>query len=327
MQRHCWVRTCLETINADDDERLITFGNALAPFVIKRADPHRLAFIGDFMQQPYDVLSDGDTIDGLGEAIVKTGLAINLRRIPADAAIIGALQRAYRGRGFVMIKPWRKGCPYIELDDTWREPEHHFSASKRSNFRKRRRKAENIGHVAFDIITPEPTEVRALVEEAFAVEAAGWKRTVGTAIAVSRYRSAFYSRFAEYAAQEGILRLCFLRIGGKPAAMQYAVECSGRFFGLKIGYDEIFAHCSPGNLLRLETIRYAAERGLLSYEFLGHDAPCTYFWTKTVRPMVSLKAYPVTAQGLWVLTYDKLRIRERTRKFKKKWTRNSVPPP
>jgi hypothetical protein len=105
----------LKTINAHDEVWPITFGNALAPFIIKRADPRRLAFIGDFIPEPYDVLSDGGTVDGLAEAIVKTGLAINLKRIPADAAIIGTLQRAYRGRGFVMIKPWRKGCPYIEL--------------------------------------------------------------------------------------------------------------------------------------------------------------------------------------------------------------------
>ena len=65
--------------------------------------------------EPYDVLSDGDTIEGL--AIVRTGLAIDLRRSPADAPIEAALERAYRGRASVVVKPRQRNCPYIELDD------------------------------------------------------------------------------------------------------------------------------------------------------------------------------------------------------------------
>jgi CelD/BcsL family acetyltransferase involved in cellulose biosynthesis len=221
----------------------------------------------------------------VAEVMVRTGLAVNLRRITTDAAIIAALQRAYRWRGLVIVKPWKRGCPYIELDDTWREPERHYSARWRSNFRRRRRKAEAIGEVSVEIIAPEPTKVHDLVEEAFAVEAASWKRAAGSAIAVSRWRSSFYRQLATYAASEGILRLCFLRIDGKAAAMEYAFECSDRFFGLKIGYDATF-DCSPGNLLRVEVIRYAAQRGLRSYEFLGLDAPWTHSWSETVRPMV-----------------------------------------
>jgi CelD/BcsL family acetyltransferase involved in cellulose biosynthesis len=312
-QRHCWARASLETINARDDAWPLTFGNALAPFVLTRAHPRRLTFVGDRISEPFDVLADSDTVDGLAGAIVRTGLAINLKRIPAGAAIIDALRRGYRGRGFCMIKPRRRGCPYIELDDTWRDPEKHFSKGRRWDFRDKRRKARSIGSVAFDIVTPSSTNLDAYLEEAFVVEGAGWKRATGTAIAVSRYRSAFYSRFAKYAAQEGILRLCFLRIGGKTAAMEYAVECDGRFFTHKIGYDETFAFCTPGNLLRLETIRYAAERGLRSYEFMGMDEPWTYLWTKSVRPMVWLKAYPISVRGLWALTYDKPDVRNQTR--------------
>jgi hypothetical protein len=305
-QRHCWIRACLETLNRNDDVRLITFDKSLAPLVVKQTDPHRLAFIGDLIAEPYDVLANDDTLDGLAEALVNTGLGINLRRTPADAAIIPALRRAYRWRGFVAVEPWKWGCPYIELNDTWREPESHFNARWRSNFRRSRRKAESIGEVAFQIIAPEPSQVHELVEEAFAVEAASWKQAAGTAMAVSPWRSSFYRRLADYAASEEVLRFCFLRIGGKAAAMEYAFECSNRLFGLKIGYDATF-DCSPGNLLRLEAIRYAAQRGLRSYEFLGADAPWTYSWTKTVRPMVSVRGYPFTARGLWLLAHDKLR--------------------
>ena len=108
-------------------------------------------------------------------------------------------------------------------------------------------------------------------------------------------------RFARYAAEEGILIICFLRIGGKAVAMELAVECDNRFFGHKIGYDESFAICAPGNLLRLETLRYAAERGLRSYEFQGKEERWIRDWTGSFRKTVSVTAHPVTARRFWNL--------------------------
>jgi CelD/BcsL family acetyltransferase involved in cellulose biosynthesis len=267
-----------------------------------------LRFIGDRIFEPYNVLADENLVEGLASAIADTGLPIDLKRLPADAAIVRALKAAYRGRGFIHIVGLQNGCPYIDLDDSWSEPERHFNASWRSSFRRMWRRAEGAGEVRFEVAAPARAEVRALIEEAFAVEAAGWKGARGSAMAVSRWRSNFYRRFAELAAEEGILRLCFLRIDGQAAAMEYAVECNERFFVLKIGYDETFDSFSPGNLLRLETVRYAARRGLYSYEFLGTDAPWTYFWTTKIRPMVSLQAYPATKRGLLALAVDKLRL-------------------
>jgi hypothetical protein len=290
-QRHCWVRAALETINARHTECLLTFQDSFAPLII-RGEKLRLRFIGDRIAEPYDVLCNEDAVEGLAAAILETALAIRFRPIAPSAPILGALQRVSRGRRSFLIEPCAWGCPYIELDGSWREPEAHFSASWRSSFRRMRRKAENMGQVTFDIVTPKLNEVRALLNEAIAVEARSWMKAAGVAMTVSRWRARFYKRFAKYAASEGILRLCFLRIEGRPVAMEYAVECGGRFFAHKIAYDESFEHCSPGTLLRLEILRRAAERGLQSYEFQGKDAPWTYIWTKTVRPMVCVNSPP-----------------------------------
>ena len=100
---------------------------------------------------------------------------------------------------------------------------------------------------------------------------------------------------------KGALRMCFLRIGDAVAAAQIAVTFGDRFWLLKIGYDEAFARCSPGTLLSLETIRYAAARGLRSYEFLGGPEPWTRMWTDQERPCVSLRVYPASLRGIWVL--------------------------
>ncbi|MCH7493972.1 GNAT family N-acetyltransferase, partial [bacterium] len=93
----------------------------------------------------------------------------------------------------------------------------------------------------------------------------GWALTP---LAHDPQRAMFYRQYARAACLEGTLRVCFLRIGDRTAAMQLAVEQRGAFWLLRAGYDARFADCSPGLILTRDTIRYAAEAGLTSYEFL-----------------------------------------------------------
>ncbi|MFI4989047.1 MAG: GNAT family N-acetyltransferase, partial [Alphaproteobacteria bacterium] len=67
---------------------------------------------------------------------------------------------------------------------------------------------------------------------------------------------------------------------------------------LKIGFAAEFARCSPGILLTVETIRYAARAGLRSYEFLGEVEPWISAWTPLTHPCVSFRAYPFNARGI-----------------------------
>ena len=99
-----------------------------------------------------------------------------------------------------------------------------------------------------------------------------------------------------------------MRIGGHAAATQIAVECREGFWLLKVGYDETFARCSPGHLLMVETLRYAASRGLRTYEFLGSAEPWTQIWTDRVRPCVSVWAYPANLWGMETFACDAVRF-------------------
>ena len=123
--------------------------------------------------------------------------------------------------------------------------------------------------------------------------------------------------------------MCFLKIGGVAAATQIAVESGGGFWLLKVGYDENFARCSPGNLLMLESLRYAANRGLKSYEFLGSAEPWTEMWTDRVRPCVSVWAYPNNFRGAAALALDAVRFASErlSRRFVRSGIRAASIPP
>jgi CelD/BcsL family acetyltransferase involved in cellulose biosynthesis len=310
MQHFIWAKAVAETYGDAGEVRMFAVGpksepRALAALVERRGPDARLEALGvRQLYEPMDFLyAEPEAARELAEALVREGRALSLPRVPAVSPVIGALRAAYRRRGLVRIAPTH-GCPYIHLAPDWAEPERQFNARRRSDFRRALRHAQLLGKVGFEVLAPNLPELPALLEDAWKVEAAGWKGANGSALARHEKLGEFFRRYAAAACRKGILRLCFMRIAGRAVAMQFAVECAGAFWLFKIGYDEEFARCSPGNLLMLHTVRYAALRGLRSYEFLGSTAPWTDVWTASVRECVALRAYPITVRGIAALSVD-----------------------
>jgi len=310
MQHHIWMRACAETLAKNGRARLFAIGDigerrAMAAFVQRGWFPKRLFLMGaEELGEATDVACSGqEAAEEIAKAIIKAGLPIRLGHFPAQSDFATALRTIAGKSGAVLTAPVN-GAPFIPLDPSWVRPVEHFNTRRRSDLRRMRRKAEAIGEIEFKILSPAPENVDTLLGQAIAVEAEGWKARSGTAIAHNRRQELFFRRYAQLASQEGILRICFMKIGGEFAAMQIAVECDNGFWLLKIGYDERFAKCSPGNLLLLETVRYAAANGLARFEFLGKSAPWTRLWTEDERPNIRLRYYPSNLSGYIALGID-----------------------
>jgi CelD/BcsL family acetyltransferase involved in cellulose biosynthesis len=304
-----WARSCAAAFTDVSQLQVITVGAplpvAIAPMIRRSGRLARLELLGlSELDEPTDFLyADASALAPLGDALVRLGCSVYLKRIPADSPVVAALRRSYRGRGIICCRP-AIGCPWIPLDAGWIKPEQQLNPGRRSDLRRARRLAEQKGAVTTEVLSPTPSELNPLLEEAFRVEAAGWKGRQGTALKTDAALGYFFRQYAAAACQKGTLRVCLLRIGERCAAMQIAVESGERFWLLKIGYDEGFARCSPGLLLMLETIRYAARRGLRSYEFLGRTRSWTQVWTQRTHPCLSLRAYPMNPRGLAALAID-----------------------
>jgi CelD/BcsL family acetyltransferase involved in cellulose biosynthesis len=277
---------------------------AIAPLIINRSGAGWLTFLASEMYEILDFpCTDEGAVYELAHAVARTGRPLYLQRVPASSPVVAAVEAVYRGRGIVLRRPVG-GSPWIPLDESWAEPERHLNSGRRSDLRRARRLAEKLGAVKTEIVDPEPARVPELMDEAFRVEAAGWKGARGTALATDPVRGPFFRRYAEHACRKRLLRLCFLRIGGQIAAVQIAVENGERFSLLRAGYDEDFARCSPGLLLTLESIRYATQRGLRSYEFNGSIEPWTEIWTRHERPCYAIRVYPFRPRGIRALLAD-----------------------
>lgn len=304
MQHFAWNEACLAALYSTDQVTVLAPPGGVAAFVRKGFIPTLYLAGAEELAEPSEPTYAGAAAaERLAQAILARKLPVRLGQPLADTDFAARFLASARRSGLVITRP-TEGSPFITLDSTWEIPLERFSSRRRSDFRRMQRKAAEFGDVAFEFHEPSPDEVSALLDQAISVEAKGWKARNGTAIADNRDQSAFFRDYATRAAEAGIFRIAFLKLGSELAAAQIAAECDGSFWLFKIGYDERFARCSPGQLLMLESIQRAARRGLKRFEFLGKSADWTRFWTENERPRMKLLYYPRNAIGAAALLRD-----------------------
>jgi len=124
-----------------------------------------------------------------------------------------------------------------------------------------------------------------VLEEAFRIEASGWKGTNGTAITSRPDTRRFYRDVARWAAGEGWLRIAFLRLDGHAVAMMYLLETEG------------FERHSPGMVLLASVIEDAFGRDVDRVELLGGDERYKLAFTGDVHDRLRFQAFACSARG------------------------------
>jgi CelD/BcsL family acetyltransferase involved in cellulose biosynthesis len=187
-------------------------------------------------------------------------------------------------------------CPYIDTGVGWDEYSRARSTKLLRDLRRRRRLLDSEGSFEFRVHDGRDG-LEALLEEGFRVEAAGWKSDAHSAIASQGETRRFYERIAAWAADQGWLRLGFLRLDEKAFAFDFSIEYAGVHYLLKTGYDPAYSRFAPGKILRREMIARAFDEGLRSYEFLGADEAWKLEWTSSVRQLDLMQAYAPSTRG------------------------------
>ena len=224
----------------------------------------------------------------LDTVLQETGQPLVFERHPGNAASLDIITSQLRNAWKIRRRP-RPASPSVLIGD---DPEHVLNAGRRSDLRRMLRRAEKQGPVNFRILTPTLEELPALLETAMRIEAAGWKGETQTALRDDAIARNFFERYAQLATQAGIFRIAFMDIAGRTVASQLTVECGGSIWLFRIGYDEAYADCSPGNLLMMEVIRYASRQKLKSCEFLGKAEDWTRMWTNNQYDTECITIFP-----------------------------------
>lgn len=162
--------------------------------------------------------------------------------------------------------------PYVDVDgdlETFRA--QHQSLQRRIG--KKLRRAQRAWEVELGV-EHGPRGAEIFLTEGLPVEAMGWKAAEHTAIVSSPRTLAFYTHVAQWAAEQGTLRLFSCRFDGRLVAFTLGVQDGDRLALLKRGYDEAVAELAPGFLVDQHTLEHGfTQPHLRRIDLLGGPNP------------------------------------------------------
>jgi CelD/BcsL family acetyltransferase involved in cellulose biosynthesis len=186
--------------------------------------------------------------------------------------------------------------PYVAIDGDWDAYWSSLSQNLRGTVRRCRNRLRDLGTVELEV-HEGGDGLDPLLEEAFTLEATGWKGAAGTAITSTPETERFYRAVAAWAAEHGLLRLSFLRVDGRAVAFHLGLETPGAYYLVKLGHDAALNKAGPGTVITASLLERAFECGLRSFEFLGEDDPYKMRWGASVRERVLIRAFAPTLTG------------------------------
>ena len=236
-----------------------------------------------------------------GAAAALTHAALSTRRlslscVERDSETTAAIIQAAKDARYTVHSRDAEESPEVAIVGSWEEYLPTISKNMRREFTRRQKRLEAVGALSFEVHDGSEN-LEAHAREAFAVEAASWKGTSGTAVALDAAMLDFYLRIAAWAASRGWLRICLMRLDGKPIASDFALEANGVFYSMKGGYDPAYAEYSPGRVMDGLEIRRAHQIGLHRFEFGGDAEHHKLQWRPRFRQLAHVTAFAPSAAG------------------------------
>jgi CelD/BcsL family acetyltransferase involved in cellulose biosynthesis len=221
---------------------------------------------------------------------------IQFSNVPRGS-IIEALLEIARADGFPTRQHVWARSPYITLKAQAHTGDlSQFALSRRFGYHLRhswRRLQEQRPLCLRRVETADPSALNAF----YNLEKSGWKGRKGTAIACKQETQLFYDLIAQSAARFGYLSLYFLLWGDATLAAHFALTCGGRYFPLKVAYDEDYSQYGPGHLIIGAVLQDCVTRGLTEFDCLGHWTEAKSKWTSQVRAHMSCHIFRKGLRG------------------------------
>ncbi len=171
----------------------------------------------------------------------------------------------------------------VQIDHDWETYQAQWSRSHRRQIRRGEIRADEAGGLELVALRDAPVDqIEMLLQRGFGVENRSWKGRAGTSLLGDPKALGYYVRQATLLAERGQLQLTFLENRGQPIAFEYGWQSRGTYFSPKVGYDEVFAALSPGQLLRARLLKeFFADSSQLRFDFAGPLTDATEKWTNS----------------------------------------------
>lgn len=189
---------------------------------------------------------------------VPGALAVEFFGVREDSPLRRALAAGLPG--FVAVRATDERGSLVRTTGDIEDFRARLSPNFAGNLRKARNKLAKLPGAGVEVVA-DPALVDAAFDRFVAVEAAGWKGEGGSAIGCAPGRTTFFRALARRLAASGALEWHFLTAEGRTIAGHFAARLGGSLALIKIGYDEGYARCAPGNLLFERTVERAFADG------------------------------------------------------------------
>ncbi|HKO87463.1 MAG TPA: GNAT family N-acetyltransferase [Burkholderiales bacterium] len=206
------------------------------------------------------------------------------------------LLRAVQASALLHQVEFCEAAPFIDCRGSWDDYWQSRGKSRTEWGRRERRLMED--QKARCAMLTQWDEIEPIFEQILAIEASGWKGQEGSAIVQSPQTLGFYKEMARYWSEAGALRLFVLYIGEQAAAFELNAEYRGVLNCIKHGYDEALAKQGPGQVLRMQVLKWAfAQPQIKTFDMYGPQTEAKMKWATGVENLHTLRVFRDSLSG------------------------------
>lgn len=227
----------------------------------------------------------------LGEAFGRRGFVLELRDVPADSPLWGAVHRANAERSLRLAVQPREihALPYLDLTES--SPSGSPAGWNSGSLDKHRRWLERRGRLGIEILR-DPGDVLDAFECLVRFLHARWRDHADGSALDHPGALRFHRHALPLLLAEGRLRMIRLSADARPIAVFYGFAL-GAWWGYYLaGYDRDWAgRIHLGRITLAAAIELAAQEGAAEFDFLKGAERVKYLWPVRERATVGADVY------------------------------------
>jgi len=240
---------------------------------------------------------EAEALDGLAAGLDRQTLSLVLGQLDRGTSAARELARRLGRRGWRCTERATDVCPFIPLAGlTWDSYLASVSGHHRSNVRRRLANLHRAFDVRFEPVATEAERTLALVLF-LDLHARRWQGRGGSSAFYSSELRQFHDAWTTIALARGWLRLFLMHLDGKPVGALYAYRYRHTFGFYQIGFDPEYGRHGIGQVMVGLAIARAIDEGAAEFDFLHGDEPYKFDWTRRVRELGRVDAYPPSVRG------------------------------
>jgi len=263
------------TLAIHHDSRLV----GLAPFYVENEGGTKVVkFIGTGITDYNDILAEDEFEEDVVEIIYEYLIThqrlwekCDLSDISPRSVLVESLS------DYVEIDMGKLHvCPFIDLSLGRQSVLGYMEAVHRRKLFKSVRMLESLGKIEFE--KADLGDVDEWMEEFFLLHnASRAMRNLAGGMECEKLR-AFHLCAARELAEQELLGLFRLTVGGRTAAIIYGFIVKGVFYSYMGGFEPDFAKFSPGNVALLYVLEHCMKSGIRTFDFLRGDEKYKFLW-------------------------------------------------